>query len=99
MAWGLGIMAALWALLIMSGPATAAIERSVDSRGVVHIRNTGPAARPGPAAAEAPAGSPVAAPQANQPDSPASQPPVANLDPQPLNGNGTTSGGPCPPYI
>ncbi|HEX9882961.1 MAG TPA: hypothetical protein VGA79_03250, partial [Desulfobaccales bacterium] len=67
----------------MSSPATAAIERAVDSRGVVHIRNTGPAARPGPAAAEAPAGSPVAAPQANQPDAPASPPPVANLDPQP----------------
>jgi hypothetical protein len=77
MAWGLGIMAALGALLIMSGPATAAIERSVDSRGVVHIRNTGPAA------AAAPAGSPVTAPQANQPDAPTSQPPVANLDPQP----------------
>jgi len=82
MAWGLGITAVLWALLIMGGPATAAIERSVDSRGVVHIRNTGPAAQHVPTAAEAPAGSPVTAPQANQPDAPASQPPVANLEAQ-----------------
>ncbi|HEX9884421.1 MAG TPA: transglycosylase SLT domain-containing protein [Desulfobaccales bacterium] len=67
----------------MSSPAIAAIERSVDSRGVVHIRNTGPAARHSPAAAEAPAGSPVAAPQANQPDALASEPPAANLAPQP----------------
>jgi hypothetical protein len=83
MAWGLGIMAALWALLIMSSPATAAIQHSVDSRGMVHIRNTGAAARHSPAAAEAPAGSPVAAPQANQPEAPAGQSSPGNLAPQP----------------
>jgi soluble lytic murein transglycosylase-like protein len=83
MAWGLGIMAALGALLIMSSPATAAIQRSVDSRGVVHIRNTGAATRQSPTAAEALAGSPVAAPQANQSEAPASHPSAANLAPQP----------------
>ncbi len=99
MAWGLGFMAALWALLIMSGPATAAIERSVDSRGVLHIRITGPAARHGPAAAEAPAGSPVAAPQANQPDALASEPPAANLAPQPQEPQSEAQATPANPAL
>ena len=80
MAWRLGIVAALGALLFLSSPAAAGIQRYVDSRGVVHIRNTDPGAQPSPVDSQA--APPVAEPQPDQPQTPTPQPAAADLSPQ-----------------
>ena len=80
MAWRLGIVAALGALLFLSSPAAAGIQRYVDSRGVVHIRNTDPGAQPSPVDSQA--ASPVAESQPDQPQTPTPQPAAADLSPQ-----------------
>jgi hypothetical protein len=79
MSWRLGILAALGALLWLSSPAAAGIQRFVDSRGVVHIRNTGPGTSPNLADSPAEAASP-AQPQPEPPTAPSPSP--TDLSPQ-----------------
>jgi len=86
MVWRLGMVAALGVLFFLGSPAAAAIQRQVDSRGVLHISNTTSGSRPVITATATLPGdaSPGAELPASRPEVPVSQAQAANPKPQVL---------------